>query len=233
MKKESSVKNKTETKKIEDEEQKEEAVVSEKDGSAELGKDPTYKAGKRLYDIGLALFSVMLILNLTVRFMNIEIFIGGFICTRYIIFLYLIPDIMMIAGLMVSNKAQKRLKTNAKGDRTCFIISVLLAAFIVFGGTFEAIFPSYHVYEIENVKASDGREFVAVKNETVNMFGERHDKMPTYYNIDIYDVNGIFAKRLISCPTYDGKYNIEKTNDGKYKLNLSFLGREEGYPFEG
>lgn len=232
MKKELSDK-KEETKNAEVNEKKGDTAENKADKSNVLQTDPAYKSGKRLYDIGLALFSVMLILNLTVRFMNIEIFIGGIICTRYIIFLYLIPDIMMIAGLMVSNKAQKRLKTNAKGDKTCFIISVLLAVFIVFGGTFEAIFPSYHVYDIENAKASDGREFLAVKSETVNMFGERHEKMPGFYDIDIYNVNGIFAKKVISCPVHDGEYEIEKMDDGRYRLVVSYLGREEGYPFEG
>ena len=81
--------------------------------------------------------------------------------------------------------------------------------------------------------ASDGREFLAAKSETVKIFGERHSDMPSFYDIDIYDVHGIFAKRVVSCSAHTGEYKIEKTDNGKYKLIISFLGRNEGYPFEG
>lgn len=208
-------------------------TASVKKDSDVLNDDKDYKKGKRLYDIGLIIFSIMLILHLTMRFMGIELYIGGTICTRFIIFLYLIPNFMMIFGLFKSNKVQKRLGVKMKGDNVCFFISVALAVFIILGGTYEVVLPSYHVYDIENIEATDGRQFTVAKSETVTIFGERHDKTASYYNVDVYDVHGIFAKKLISCQTYDGKYDIEKMDDGRYRLNLSFLGRKEGYPFEG
>ena len=232
MKKELSDK-KEETKNAEVNEKKGDTAENKADKSNILQTDPAYKSGKRLYDIGLGIMSVILVLNLFLTFMDFEIYIGGVICSRFVIFIYLIPCILMIIGLLKSNKAAKKLETKGKGDKTCFIIISALAVFIVFGGTFEAFFPSYHVYDIENAKASDGREFLAVKSETVNMFGERHEKMPGFYDIDIYNVNGIFAKKVISCPVHDGEYEIEKMDDGRYRLVVSYLGREEGYPFEG
>ena len=221
------------TEKAEHTEQNENTVPNEKKDQSILKNDPLYKSGKRFYDIGLALFSLILIFNLVINFLNIELYIAGVICTEFLIFLYLIPCVIMIISLTKSVKAAKKLGVRGKGDKTCLIISVVLAVFIVFGGAFEAFYPSYHIYEAENVKVSDGKTFMAVESETVKMFGERHSEMPSFYDIDVYEVNGIFAKRLIRCSAHEGEYRIEKIKDGKYKLTISFLGREEGYPFEG
>ena len=214
-------------------EQKENEVSEHDKVSDLLKKNSSYKFGKRLYDTGLAVMLLIVLLNLLMNFMKIEFYIGGTICTGVLIFLYIIPCVMMIIGLVKSVKAAKKAGVKEKGSGVCFIISAFLLAFVIFAGTFETILPSYHVYELENVTASDGREFLAAKSETVKIFGERHGEMPSFYDIDIYDVHGIFAKRVVSCSAHTGEYKIEKTDNGKYKLIVSFLGRNEGYPFEG
>ena len=214
----------------EQKENEEKGVVSKKKDPDIIKDDPSYKSGKRLYDIGLILFSVILVLNLARYFLNIEFYIGGMICTSYVLYLYLVPCIFLIIGLIKANTVSKKMGVKVKGDKGCLIMSIVLAVIIIVFGVLETIRPSYHVYEIENISASDGREFLLAKSETVTMFGEWHDEMPSFYNIDVYNVNGVFAKKIISCSAHNGEYKIEKTDDGTYKLVISFLGRKESYP---
>lgn len=189
-----------------------------------------YRTGKIINDIGMGLFSVFILLGAVRFFLNMELYIGGSIVTSYLYFLLLIPCIMMITGLVMTNKAAKQLGKTEKGGKP-MLIAIIIAAVLILGFSVAEIFhPSYHVYEIEKCKASDGREFMLAKSERVSITGEVHSEIPSYYDLDVYDVNGIFARKLCTKDVHKGSYNIEKTEKG-YRLNISYLGIEEGIPF--
>ena len=189
-----------------------------------------YKKGTIIYDIGMLIFSLFLIAGSVRFFMRLDLFIGGAYVTNLLNFLLVLPGIMMIAGLAISHKAAVKLGKKEKGGKGMLIAMIIAIAVILGAGILDLFHPSYHVYSTEICKASDGREFMVAKSERVPVSGTVHNELPSYYDLDVYDVNGIFARKLCTAEAHTGTYNIEKTNKG-YRLNVKYLGMEEGIPF--
>lgn len=226
-----SEKNTVEDTTEKEKDEKKEIPASDTESEEILKAKKAYKKGRILDDIGMGIFSLFILLGAIRYFMKLELFIGGSFVTNYLNFLLLIPCIMMIAGLAIMNKSASKLGKKEKGGKPMFI-AIIIAAVVIFGLSVADLFhPSYHVYEVEKCTASDGREFTVVKSERVAITAQVHSKIPSFYDIDVYDVNGIFARRLCSKDAHKGSYNIEKTEKG-YRLNISYLGMEEGIPFK-
>lgn len=201
------------------------------DTAKKLTDDKAYRSGKALYDAGMLIFCILLMLNSIRFFLNMELYIGGVFCTSYINFAYMIPCIIMVIGLVKRVKTAQKYDTEEKGDKTWLVIMSVLLALIALLGTAELIHPSYHVYETETVTTSDGKNFTVAKSETVGIFEEEHEPVPPAYNLDVYDINGIFAKRLISFYVHKGSYEIAAEGNGKYTITATYMGTEETYPF--
>ena len=211
-------------------EEEKKTAVSETEGKSALKKDKKYKTGKRIYDISLVILVLFFILSFVKQIMNIELFVNGQFITNYLNCLYIIPCVLMTVGLYLSKKSAAKYKVKEKGTNTWFIIMTVITIVLTVISASEFFRPSYHVYQTEKYTASDGKEFLVAKSEHTNLLGDFHQKMPSFYDIDVYDTDGIIARKLISYPTHKGKYTIEKKSKG-YRLTVSYLNFEEGIPF--
>ena len=208
-----------------------EPVQTPESKSGSLSSDKQYRSGKILYDVGLAIFTLFLAASCILFFTKTEILIGGMFCTNLIYFMYLIPCLMMVIGLLKQKKAAERFSTTEKGTKTFIVLMSAIFFIMLVLGTVNIFHPSYHVYTVEETKATDGRVFTAVRNEKISIFDTMHDKMPSYYDLDIYDVNGIFARRLLSVYTHQGKYTVDYSIEKGYRLVTTYLGTQETHPF--
>ncbi len=212
-------------------ENEKEPVSEETTEKYNLKGNKTYRTAHKVYDISLIFFLLILMLFSAKTFFKLEIIIGGVFCTSYFNFAYLVPCAMMLIGLGISLAVAKKHNVQEKKDKIWFIALSILTAVILILSVMDLVTPSYHVYSKEEVKADDGAVFLVAKSETVTIGSEFHSTMPSYYDVDVYSVNGIFAKRLIKIPTHNGTYEIKKRSDGEYKIILSYLGIKEGFPF--
>lgn len=200
--------------------------------SASLSSDQQYHRGKILYDIGLIIFTLLMLGNSILFFLKTELLIGGRFSSDLLYFLYIPPCILMVIGLAKQKKAADRFQVKEKGTKPFLIIMSIVTALMFVLGTANLFHPSYHVYTYSEVKASDGRTFTVAKSERVGVLEQVHDKIPSYYDLDVYDVNGIFAKRLTSVYAHQGRYSIDYSPEKGYRLIITALGAEETYPFK-
>ena len=197
----------------------------------DLKKDKLYRKGQLIYDFSMGVFLLLLLFNSALTLMSLEIYSGGVFYTSYLHFAYILPCVFMLAGLGISVSAAKKLNKEEKKDKIWFIVLSVISVLILALCIMDTIHPSYHVYSVEETKADDGTVFTVAKSETVHVNEEVHTVMPTYYDIDVYTVNGIFAKRLIKVPTHKGPYAIKHRSGNDYRLTVSYLGIQEGFPF--
>ena len=206
-------------------EESQEATVTD------LKKDKNYRKGQLIYDISMFIFILLLLFRFALNFMQIELYSGGVFFTSYLNYIYIIPCILMLVGLKISISAAKKHKKEEKKDKIWFTVLSIVTAAIILLCIVDTFHPSYHVYSIEETKADNGTVFTIAKSETVSFTGEVHSTMPSFYDIDVYTVNGIFAKRLVKVPTHKGPFEIKHLKGNDYRITVAYLGIQEGFPF--
>ena len=206
----------------------ENAAIQESRRRAKLKKDKNYRKGKNIYDFGVLLMCVVLMMNFLRYMLGIEIMIGGVFCTSYFYFLAVIPLAMMITGIIISGKAAKAYDVKEKNKLWLTIFSIL-SVFIIALGVSDIVSPSYRIYKVKDVSI-DSTELVGVEYLRLKPFEEAPAELPDYHYVDVYRKYGIFLKKGIGAAVYNGQYKIEKSGDN-YTLSIIVLGNEEKFPF--
>ncbi len=203
-----------------------------KDPKTQLKKDRDYLKGKHIYDIGMCLLCIVVLLSLAHTLLKFEIIINNTICTSYFGFVILLPVAMMIIGLIISNKAVKKYEVKENGKISLVIISTIGAILLAIN-ILQLVSPTYNVYIIKDVTINQGETLTAVEYVTTDIFEPAPEKLPGYHYVDIYKQNGIIAQRVTTASVNNGSYEVRNgKTSGKYLLAVQALGKEETFPFE-
>lgn len=198
----------------------------------QLRLDKSYKAGRIIYKVGLALLLLLLLSNAAMYFMNIELFINGTHANFVTFYLYVIPCLAMLIGLILSAvSAKKHGLTDNDGIGIAFVV---IGAVLMIGlGTVQMLSPSYRIYETQDVTIRDGEPMKIVKYLPTGIFEPSLKKLPGEYCMDIYRIDGIFCKKILSKDISYSSYVIypDDSNDGGYLISVTSLGNEEVIPF--
>lgn len=196
-----------------------------------LKDNKEYRRGKLIYDLGFSLLSIVMILNALRYFLQIEIIFGTTCYSSAIVFLYIIPCLVMLTGLIISHKAA--VKSGQKsGDRIGITVVAVITVLIAGLAVMEMIHPSYKIYETEELTLRDGQTLIIAKSDRITITDSVPDKAPTVHDIDVYKREGIFSKRLISRGMLYGNWRIEPGDkENEYLFIIKNSGKEESIPF--
>ena len=196
----------------------------------QLKNDKRYKSNKKMYDLGMILLAVIMIINSVRYFMQIEIFINGAICTQYLMMFYIIPCFMMMAGLIGSKKVAKEYEIDEGFIGIAFVGA--LTALLTILAVINIITPSYHIYKTEDVEIKNGEKMTVVEYVNVPAFKKPNEKMPLEHSVDVFRNYGIFAKRLATADVFFAGCHIEESKVGKgYCLVIKTPVSTEKIPF--
>ena len=222
------------------ESQKEEKTEDTKeDKKAVLKKDKEYKKGKLIYDIGTLFMYLYLLLFSAKQLLHMEIIAGNTFISNYLNFTFIIPLILMIIGLVISDKAAKRMDVKEHNKLWTGILAAA-GVFIIALSICEILMPSYKVYDLsvmtsENSPGSvrEGQELIIAEYRTGKILAPAPVTKPGYVFVDVYGKYGIFAFRKQTVTNNNGSYSIEKKGDqgSDYLITVRSLGREETFPF--
>ncbi len=216
------------------------AVKSPADKKAALKEDKQYRQGKLIYDIG-TLFMYLYMLLFAVRtLMHVEIVIGDTFVTSYLYFLFVVPLIMMVIGMSISDKAAKRLEVKENNKIWMGVIAAV-GILVIALSVCEILMPSYKVYDLKTLTSENtngivrsGQEILTAEYRTGTILSPAPVKKPGYIFVDVYCKYGIFAARKQTASNNNGSYGIKQrdNSDNGYVLCVKSLGREESFPFD-
>ena len=163
--------------------------------------------------------------------------IGGAFVSSYLNFLFIIPLILMITGMVISDRAAKRMgvkENNKLWTGVLSAVGVLIMALSIC----EILMPSYKVYDLisvnhNNSPVSENQELLIAEYRTGTILSPAPAKKPGYIFLDVYGKYGIFAVRKLSASNNNGTFEIKRRNDSinDFILVIRSLGREETFPF--
>lgn len=215
-------------------------IVSPADKKAVLKNDKQYKKGKLIYDIGTLLMYLYLLMFAVRSLMHVEIVIGGTFFTSYLYFLFIVPLIMMIIGMSISDKAAKRLEVKENNKIWMGVIAAV-GILVIALSVCEILMPSYKVYDLKTLTSENtngivrsGQEVLAAEYRTGTILSPAPVKKPGYIFVDVYCKYGIFAVKKQTASNNNGSYGIQQrdNSDNGYILYVKSLGREESFPFD-
>ena len=192
-------------------------IKSEADKKAALKKDKSYRKGRLLYDIGTWFMTLYLLLFAARQLLHIELVLGGTFVSSYLSFLFIIPLLLMITGMIISDKAAKRMDVKENNKLWTGVLSAVGILLIVLS-ICEILMPSYKVYNLISVN----------HNNNPSM-----SEKPGYIFLDVYSNYGIIAVKKQSAANNNGTFDIKSKGNGgnDYLLIVRSLGREESFPF--
>ena len=202
------------------------------DSKTQLKKDKDYVKGRRIYDIGMWLLCIVVLMNLAHTLLKFEIIIDNTSCTSYFGFVILLPVAMMIIGLIISNKTVKKYKVQENGKISLVLISTI-GMFLLVINIIQIVSPTYNAYIIKDATINRGETLTAVEYVTTGIFEPAPDHLPGYHYVDIYKQNGIIAQCVSTASVNNGSYEVRNgKTSGKYLLAVQALGKEETFPFD-
>ena len=197
-----------------------------------LSVDKTYRTGHTLYIIGTVLLLALILCHGAMFMLGIELFVGGTYASWAMFFLYVLPCIIMIIGLAMSAAAAKKHGVSGN-DRVGMAFVAIGAALMITLGTLSLVSPSYRIYETEDLSLRQGQPLKIVKYIPTGLFQPTLSKLPGEYCVDIYRVDGIFARKLASKQIiFSGMTVAAGEDDNSYTLIISSVdGGGETIPF--
>lgn len=218
---------------------KETSAPAAADPQAALKADKQYKKGRIIYDVGMWLMTVYLLLFVAKQLLHIDIMVGGAFISNYLYILVIIPLLMMIIGIVISDKAAKQYKVKENHKLWVYVLSAL-GVLVIAVSVCEILMPSYHVYRLQTLDEHNsnqvvraGQEFVIAEYRTGTILSPAPAKKPGYLFLDVYAKYGIFVVKKASAADNNGTYEVlrREKNDSEYVLMVRSLGREETFPF--
>lgn len=208
------------------------AGISEAELKKLLGKDKTYRIGHAIYIAGIVLLVALLGTQATFYFLGIELFYGMMYVSWIMFYLYVIPCLFMLIGLVMSSVATKRCGGSGN-DKVGIAFVAIGAALMIALGTVSIVSPHYRIYETEDLNLRDGQTLRVVKYIPTGIFEPTLKKLPGEYFVDVYRMDGMFAKKLISRQiAFSGFVIVKGTGDNDYALEISAVdGGGEHIPF--
>ena len=213
-------------------------IKSEADKKAALKKDKSYRKGRLLYDIGTWFMTLYLLLFAARQLLHIELVLGGTFVSSYLSFLFIIPLLLMITGMIISDKAAKRMDVKENNKLWTGVLSAVGILLIVLS-ICEILMPSYKVYNLisvnhnNNPSINEGQEFLVAEYRTGTILSPAPSEKPGHIFLDVYSNYGIIAVKKQSAANNNGTFDIKSKGNGgnDYLLIVRSLGREESFPF--
>ena len=198
-----------------------------------LSVDKTYRAGHTLYIIGVVLLFALILCHGAMFMLGIELFISGLYASWALFYLYVLPCLMMFAGLAMSASAAKKHGVGGN-DKVGMAFVAIGAVLMITLGTLSLVSPSYRLYETTDLTLREGQPLKVVKYIPTGLFQPSLKKLPGEYCVDIYRIDGIFGKKLVSKQISFSGMNVITGNDNNtYILDIITVdGGGETIPFK-
>ncbi len=220
--------------------EKDSCITEGKDSSdknADLKNDKQYKSGKRIYDIGMWLTVLYLLFFAAKNLLKTEIIVGEVLITNYLNLIVIFPIVLMLIGMIKSDKAAGKYGVKKK-NRTWIAVLSVAGAMVMVLSVYEIFMPSYHVYSIQTYSEREGtetirpsQEIVAVEYANSTIMSPAPEKRPVLRYLDVYARYGVFAVKKVT--SRYGSYKIipKESSNNEYLLSVTSAGREETFPF--
>ena len=197
----------------------------------QLRGDPLYRRGRKVYVTGLIITAVFLLANTARYFLEIELILGGGLCTPYLYFLVIIPAAIMITGVAMTEKACRKYGVKEENKTLIGFISVCTALIIALG-VVNIVKPPKKVYTSTDYELRPGQTLTAMEYVEYGLMDEPRPNLPPDHRVAIYKTWGPFGQLVASDDVFYGSYEIQTADgDNNYKIHVISMSKDEWYPF--